>query len=193
MRSLTRWRLINMSQQDQVTLINEQDEVLGTMDKIEAHRGQGKLHRASSVFLFRKVKGDEVELLVQQRSHKKIVGAGQWANTVCGNVWPEESYGACAIRRLSFELGIEAADELEDVTTFRYHAKCNEEFSENEIVHLFSGWFDGEPRPNPDEVAAFEWVSWKKIDPADEKWTPWFKLFMTDQKVKTLFESYVSR
>ncbi|MDQ5950941.1 MAG: isopentenyl-diphosphate Delta-isomerase, partial [Patescibacteria group bacterium] len=71
-----------MTNQDQVTLITEQDEVIGTMDKIEAHRGDGKLHRASSVFLFKKSEDGEVELLVQQRSDKKIVGAGQWANTV---------------------------------------------------------------------------------------------------------------
>lgn len=181
-----------MTNQDQVTLITEQDEVIGTMDKIEAHRGDGKLHRASSVFLFKKSEDGEVELLVQQRSDKKIVGAGQWANTVCGNVWPEESYEACAKRRLRFELGIEEAGELKDVTTFRYQAKCNEEFSENEIVHIFAGWFDGEVKPNPDEVADTQWVKWEAIDANVQKWAPWFKLFVTSEKVKTALENYVS-
>jgi isopentenyl-diphosphate delta-isomerase len=182
-----------MANQDQVTLVNEQDEVIGIMDKIEAHRGEGKLHRASSVFLFRKGFADEVELLIQQRSDKKIVGAGQWANTVCGNVWPDESYEECARRRLEFELGIDEVVKFGGLTIFRYQAKCNEEFSENEIVHIFLGWFDGDIEPNEDEVAETQWISWKEVQdlPGRLEWAPWFKLFILDQQVKTAVEKYV--
>ena len=179
--------------QDQVTLVNENDEVVGTMDKIEAHRGEGRLHRAISVFLFRKNTEGEVELLIQRRSDKKIVGAGQWANTVCGNVWQDESYEGCARRRLSYELGIDDENlKLEDATTFRYQARCNEEFSENEIVHIFVGWFDDNFQPNLDEVAETEWILWKTIKSDDTRWTPWFKLFIAEGLVKTALETYVS-
>lgn len=173
---------------DRVTLVTEQDEVVGTMDKIEAHRGEGKLHRASSVFLFKKTVAGDIAFLIQKRSDKKIVGAGQWANTICGNVWPDESYEACARRRLSHELGItDESLKISDVTTFRYTAKCNEEFSENEIVHIFVGWFDGQVVMNPEEVADWKWVSWKdaqelKVLEAGWQWTPWFELFMKNTK-----------
>lgn len=179
-----------MQNNDQVTLVDEQDQVIGSMDKIEAHRGEGKLHRASSVFLFRKNSQGNSELLIQQRSNKKIVGAGQWANTVCGNVWPDESYEACARRRLQFELGIEEKIELQDVVTFRYQAKCNEEFSENEIVHIFVGWFEGEVSPNPDEVFTTQWIAWKEAISLPEKldWAPWFKLFVKESGIVTELE-----
>lgn len=184
---------MNMPSLDQVTLVTEQDEVIGSMDKIKAHRGKGKLHRASSVFLFRKNDDGELELLVQERSKKKIVGAGKWANTVCGNVWPEETYEECARRRLSFELGIDASDmELNDIATFRYQAQCNDEFSENEIVHIFAGWYDGDVQLNPDEVAGVEWVKWEETSGREGRWTPWFKLFMHDPSIRTAQESYVS-
>lgn len=186
--------------QDQVTLVNEQDEVIGALDKIEAHRGEGKLHRAISVFLFRKnSQSGEVELLVQQRSDKKIVGAVQWANAVCGNVWPGESYEECALRRLKFELGIESDAgekgvgeqvlEIQPVHKFQYHVQCNEEFSENEIDQVFAGWFDGSMKLNPDEVRETAWVSWKALEnplsreQLEKSWVPWFEIMMSNQDI----------
>jgi isopentenyl-diphosphate delta-isomerase len=170
---------------DLVTLVTPEDLVIGTMDKIEAHRGQAKLHRAISVFLFRKNEVGEVELLIQQRSKKKIVGAEQWANTVCGNVWPEESYEACAQRRLQFELGITQDQhgqpiELQPVEKFQYQVECNDEFSENEMDQVFMGWFDGAVVLNRDEVMATEWVSWEKICDrvVTKDWTPWFEIML---------------
>ena len=175
------------------------------MDKLEAHRGDGKLHRAISVFLFRKTEAGDVELLIQQRSDKKIVGAGQWANTVCGNVWPEESYESCARRRLEFELGISGEDqkllELAPVTKFRYQVKCNEEFSENEIDQVFMGWFDGEIklRPNFDEVAGTRWVEWSKLsnislrEALEINWAPWIEIMFQNEVSKLLTKNIDDR
>ncbi|OGJ16816.1 MAG: hypothetical protein A2632_01950 [Candidatus Pacebacteria bacterium RIFCSPHIGHO2_01_FULL_46_16] len=168
---------------DQVTLVDKHDRVLGVMNKIEAHRGAGVLHRAISVFLFRKLE-DQTELLLQQRSSKKIVGAGQWANTVCGNVQPTENYFECARRRLREELGIVDPElVLQPGAKFRYQVVCNEEFGENELDQVFIGWYDGEVVPNPEEVQAVEWLTFDKKSPtkileqkrADE-WAVWFEL-----------------
>jgi len=181
---------------DLVTLVNESDEVIGSMDKIEAHRGEGHLHRAVSVYLFRPIRHPEpdneflanskeeksshsrstskqgglnpkVELLIQQRSAKKIVGAHQWANTVCGNVRPTETYEECAYRRLREELGITKV-EIKEVYDFQYHLQCNEEFSEYEIDHVFIGSYDGEVLPNPDEAQDFTWVKWGELAAGDQ-------------------------
>lgn len=152
-----------MTNLDQVTLVNSHDEVLGAMDKIEAHRGDAQLHRAISVYLFQKDKETGiVRLLIQQRSEKKIVGAHQWANTVCGNVWPTENYLECAYRRLKDELGITSA-QLKPLHKFEYHLQCNEEFSEWEIDQVFVGWYDDEVQPNPDEVQHYAWVDWSEL------------------------------
>ncbi len=148
---------------DQVILVDELDHELGVMDKIEAHRGTGKLHRAISVFLF----NVEGELLIQQRSSKKIVGAGQWANTCCGNVRPGETYLECASRRLREELGIDGRGEvplaLNVVTKFQYQVKCNEEFGEYELDTVFAGRYDGAIQPNPEEVNAIKWIDLQEL------------------------------
>ena len=60
-------------------LVNEQDTVLGPCSKKECHAGEGKLHRAFSVFLF----NSKNELLLQQRSLDKITFPSNWANTCC--------------------------------------------------------------------------------------------------------------
>ncbi len=149
---------------DQVILVDELDHEIGVMDKLEAHRGAGKLHRASSVFLF----NAGGKLLIQQRSSKKIVGAGQWANTCCGNVRPGESYLECAQRRLHEELGIsigrdESLTRLQEITKFMYQTQCNDEFSEYEMDTVFVGKYDGEVYPNPDEVAEVKWIDLKDL------------------------------
>ena len=176
---------------DQVTIVDKNDQVLGAIDKIEAHRGEGVLHRAISVFLFRK-RADKTELLIQQRSDKKIVGAGQWANTVCGNVRPTENYLECARRRLREELGIIDPElALQPGTKFQYQVVCNAEFSENELDQIFIGWYDGEVVPNPEEVQGFEWLGWDEKNPtkilkqkrADE-WAVWLEIVLRQMLIE---------
>jgi isopentenyl-diphosphate Delta-isomerase len=169
---------------DQVILVDEQDQQIGTMDKVEAHRGEGKLHRAVSVYLFRK-NGDKIELLIQQRSTKKIVGAGQWANTICGNVRPGETRPECALRRLREELGITKAT-VEPMYIFTYQVACNQEFSEHEIDQVFVGYYDGLVKPNPDEAQQVEWADWTELLAAegnklgDKELAPWFVWMLND-------------
>ena len=52
--------------EERVVLVSEQDEVLGTMEKMKAHEN-GVLHRAFSVFLF----NDQGEMLLQKRAEGK--------------------------------------------------------------------------------------------------------------------------
>ncbi len=160
---------------DQVILVDSNDCELGVMDKIEAHRGDARLHRAISVFLF----NEKNELLVQRRSAYKIVGAGQWANTCCGNVRPGETYQACAHRRLEEELGIKGV-KLKQISKFEYQTRCNEEFSEHEMDTLFVGTYSGDVHPNPLEVTNVRWEPWKtfvsqvkKNDPRIAPWVPY--------------------
>ena len=187
-----------MKNLDQVILVTEDDQPIGSMDKVEAHRGQGKLHRAISVYLFRKDSQnlEQLQLLVQQRSAKKIVGAGQWANTVCGNVRPEESYQECALRRLKEELGITTA-QIKPLYKFRYQVACNDEFSENEIDQVFIGWYDGKIDPNLDEVQTTDWVDWPEIlderkgqHYLDKILAPWFLIMLEDKQLADKTRSF---
>lgn len=160
---------------DLVTLVNSQDEVIGEMDKVAAHRGDAQLHRAISAYLFRKYQG-KIQLLIQQRSGKKIVGANWWANTCCGNVRPIENYEQCALRRLEEELGITTA-VIQQIHKFEYHLRCNEEFSEWEIDQIFAGWYDDTISPNPDEVQDYRWIDWAELLAKNSQVSPTPSLF----------------
>lgn len=70
---------------DQVVLVNEADEAIGLMPKLEAHQ-KGVLHRAFSVFIFN-TKG---EMLLQRRAFGKYHSEGLWSNTCCSHPLPDE-------------------------------------------------------------------------------------------------------
>ena len=57
--------------EEKVILVNEHDEEIGVMEKIEAHK-KALLHRAFSVFVFNQ-KG---EMMVQQRAYGKYHSPG---------------------------------------------------------------------------------------------------------------------
>lgn len=176
----------------QVTLIDENDQVLGYEDVYKAHEKPGLLHRASSVFLFRLHEG-EVQVLLQKRSSFKIVGAHQWANTICGNVKPGETYEECAHRRLREELGLILKNPLKELTVFRYQVDCNEKYAENERDVVWGGLWSGEvTTSNPEEVSETAWVSWEKCMECPEK-SPWFSLMLSDTSLMNVLNEYIQR
>ncbi len=170
---------------DQVILVDSDDKKIGVMDKIEAHRGSGKLHRAISVFLF----NDRGRLLIQQRSQEKIVGAGMWANTACGNVRPQESYLGCAKRRLNEELGIVGA-ELEKVGKFQYQVSFENAFSENEIDTVFVGKYGRCVEPNPSEVNNYSWVQFGKNCFDGKRVAPWVGVIFNNDEIYQSLELF---
>jgi isopentenyl-diphosphate Delta-isomerase len=172
---------------DQVILVDQDDHEIGVMDKVEAHRGAGNLHRAISVFLFN-AKG---ELLIQQRSSKKITCQLMWANTCCGNVRPGESYLDCAQRRLREELGITGV-KLEPVTKFLYQTPCDDEFSEYEMDTVYVGTYDGEVSPNPDEVHDYKWISWDDLV-NQHPVVPWVKIMQEKEVLEKVRKVYEQR
>ena len=78
----------------EVILVNEMDEPIGRMEKIEAHR-KALLHRAFSVFIF----NSKGEMLLQQRAKNKYHSAGLWTNACCSHPEPGEETRAAALRR----------------------------------------------------------------------------------------------
>ena len=83
-----------------VILVNENDQQIGLMEKIEAHE-KAVLHRAFSVFIFNK-KG---ELMLQQRAASKYHSPLLWTNTCCSHQRSGESNLEAGRRRLQEEMG----------------------------------------------------------------------------------------
>ena len=65
---------------EMVILVNEKDQQIGLMEKIEAHE-KGLLHRAFSIFIL----NDANELLLQKRALSKYHSPGLWTNTCCSH------------------------------------------------------------------------------------------------------------
>lgn len=145
-----------------VTLANQAGQSIGEADLYEAHRHPAQLHLASSVWLIREV-GDKRQVLFQKRSQKKIVGANQWGNGICGNVRPTETPIDCAIRRLREEIGVENVS-LVPAYQFEYQVFSNDEYGEHEYDHVFIGEYEGRFDLNPEEVQDVIWIDLEDLE-----------------------------
>lgn len=159
--------------EEQVILVNEKDEAVGSGGKVEAHR-EGKLHRAFSIFVF----NPDGQLLLQKRASVKYHSAGLWSNTCCGHPRPGELTEQAARRRLWEEMGVVC--DLTEVFQFTYKVQLTEEISEHECDHVLIGVFDGEPNPSGDEVDDWRWADLdalrEDVAESPDSYTHWFKL-----------------
>ena len=137
-----------------VVLVDEKNNVLGTMPKSSVHTAATPLHRGFSLFLFDRAG----RLLLQQRSHTKKTWPLVWSNSVCGHPTLDESNVEAAKRRLLLELGMNAT-HIEEVAPYRYKF-VRDGVMENEVCPILVGFTIEEPKPNPEEVEAVRWVPW---------------------------------
>lgn len=140
----------------EVVLVDENDNVIGTGEKIKTHQ-EGKLHRAFSIFVF----NSKGELLLQKRAKSKYHSGGLWTNTCCSHPRPRESIEEAIHRRLKEEMGFDC--ELKEMFSFSYEVKLDNNLFEHEYDHVFIGNFDGEPTPNPEEVDEWKWVDVEEL------------------------------
>ena len=163
--------------EEKVVLVNEKDDQLGLMNKMEAHQ-KAVLHRAFSVFVFNQ-KG---ELLLQQRAHDKYHSPGLWTNTCCSHQRDGESNMVAGKRRLEEEMGFSC--DLEEMFWFVYKASFDNGLTEHELDHVMIGYFDEDPKINTDEAASFKWMLLedvkKDIEMHPELYTEWFKIIFKE-------------
>lgn len=158
---------------EEVVLVNEKDEALGTMEKMAAHE-KALLHRAFSVFVFN-ANGD---LLMQQRAFSKYHSGGLWTNTCCSHPRPGEQVADAAIRRLQEEMGFKT--NLTKAFDFMYKAAFDNGLTEHEFDHVFTGIYEGPIHFNPNEVAAYAFMTEieleEQIKKTPERFTAWFHI-----------------
>lgn len=155
-----------------VVLVDENDNPLGVMEKLKAHR-EARLHRAISVFIFN-LRGDWI---LQKRALDKYHSRGLWTNACCTHPFPGESDNEAAKRRLMEEMGIKC--EMKEVFSFVYKEKLENNLTEFELDHVFIGMTNEHPVINTNEVLEWKSISFDELrkdlfsNPSD--YTVWFK------------------
>ena len=167
--------------EEHVILVDEQDNQLGLMPKMEAHE-KAVLHRAFSVFIF----NSNGDLMLQQRAAHKYHSPLLWTNTCCSHQRDGESNIEAGKRRLVEEMGF--STELKEVFSFIYKAPFDNGLTEHELDHVMVGYFDGVPEVNSEEVASFKWMSLEAIKEDIELhpnlYTAWFKIIFKESYSK---------
>lgn len=158
---------------EEVILVNEQDEPIGAMEKMEAHK-QALLHRAFSVFIF----NSKGEMLLQQRADRKYHSGGLWTNACCSHPKPGEDIQAAASRRLYEELGF--STELKKIFDFIYQSPFENGLTEFEFDHVFFGIYNNVISPDADEVQDYCFKPMDEIRSSlashPAKYTSWFHI-----------------
>ena len=163
--------------EENVILVNQKDEQIGLMPKLEAHE-KAVLHRAFSVFIL----NSKNEIMLQQRAHHKYHSPLLWTNTCCSHQREGETNIQAGSRRLFEEMGFETG--LKELFHFIYKAPFDNGLTEHELDHVMIGYYDGEPKINSEEVE-----NWKLMCIEDvrsdmqlhpEIYTVWFKIIFDE-------------
>jgi isopentenyl-diphosphate delta-isomerase len=163
-------------EQELVELVDSIGTPVGTSTVSRAHTQPGELHRAFSVVVF----DGAGRTLLQQRSAAKSRFPLRWANACCGHPGPGEAVSAAASRRVRQELGIPLFD-LEECGVYLYRA--DDPLTgrvELEYDHVLVARVPAPlaVAPDPNEVAAVEWVDARTLadellEPAPDSYAPW--------------------
>lgn len=165
------------SPEESLILVDGDDRELGYDNKASVHAGEGKLHRAFSVFLF----DEDERLLVHERSAQKPLWPGYWTNSCCSHPRRGEALESAVRRRIREELGV-SVSTLDYAYRFQYHAAFQRLGSEHELCHVFLARLQRKQKlsVHRDEISAIRWLSVPAVDSllTDESraTTPWFRM-----------------
>jgi isopentenyl-diphosphate delta-isomerase len=159
--------------EEKVILVNENDEQIGLMPKLEAHK-KAVLHRAFSVFIL----NSNGELMLQQRAAHKYHSPLLWTNTCCSHQRDGETNLEAGKRRLFEEMGFDC--ELKEIFSFIYKAPFYNGLTEHELDHVMIGEYENDPKLNKEEVNSFKWMTLEAVkndmELKPEIYTEWFKI-----------------
>jgi isopentenyl-diphosphate delta-isomerase len=163
--------------EEKVILVNENDEQIGLMPKLEAHE-KAALHRAFSVFIL----NSKNEIMLQQRAAQKYHSPLLWTNTTCSHQREGETNLQAGNRRLIEEMGF--TTELKELFHFIYKAPFENGLTEHELDHVMIGYYDGEPNINREEAESWKWMGIDAVkqdmQQHPEHYTVWFRIIFDE-------------
>lgn len=166
-----------------IVLVDKKDNIVGFGEKYKTHKIPVNLHRAISIVIFSK---DKSQMLVTKRADAKPTWGGVWSNAVCTHPYPNETYQTAAERRLFEELGITTS--LKEEFNFIYKADAKDGiWGECELDHVFTGIYEGEIKPDSNEISEYRWIGIEELrgdmEKNPNKYTPWFKMILNKLNV----------
>jgi isopentenyl-diphosphate delta-isomerase len=138
-------------------LVNEKDEIIGTVWKSQAHKDPKLIHREVGIAIF----NTDGYVLLQQRSINKAKNPGMWTVSATGHINMGEDPAQAVIRETREELGL----EVEPV----YFKKKFNIASDKKEARFMWGYYaivKGQPTitPDPSEVMDYTWVKVEDLE-----------------------------
>lgn len=150
--------------EEQVVIVNENDEVIGSAPR-SVMRKENLLHRSSPIFVFNSENG----ILVHQRSHSKDLYPGYFDFLARGVIDDGETAEQNARREANEEVGITQETPLK----FLFKTRCTTK-QNNAFLYVFECIYDGQIKPQEEEVIQGKFVSMKELQKlmSKEKFVP---------------------
>lgn len=133
-------------------VVDEQDMVVGSMTRQEAHSGGHRIHRSVNILVFNR----QGALFFQKRSATKDTDPSKWTISCSGHVGKGTKYEEAVHRELIEELGVDVAV----VPVFKF--VCTTEI-ETEMVMCFEGLHDGPFHLHPTEISEGTFITQKEL------------------------------
>jgi len=137
------------NQRELFPVVDEEGNVVGSINRKQAHDGTRILHPVVHLHLF----NSAGELYLQQRPTWKDIQPGKWDTATGGHVDWGEDVKTALLREVGEELGV-FDFEAHFLGKYVFEGK-----RERELVYVFTTTYDGPVHPNPDELAGGRFFS----------------------------------
>ncbi len=174
--------LTHKNARQEVVAVDANDEPQGTVNRLDAHTGDGIRHRAFTCLLF-----DEAgRILLAQRSPDKRLWDTYWDGTVASHPAPDQSQIAATRIRLEEELGVSPSqyDDLTVTDRFEYKRYYENAGVEWEVCAVLQATLtDPTLDPAPSEIGGILWVEYDHFHEHPRYYRqlrlcPWFEIAM---------------
>ncbi len=177
-----------------VILVDENDNPIGSEEKVKCHLPNGKLHRAFTALLF----DEDGRLVLTRRAKEKMLWPSDWDGTFASHPRESETYVSSGERRMPEELGIKGT--LDYLHKFEYHVPYKDVGSENEICGTLIGIIDKstELKEIEGEIDEIKWISSKELiaelKENPQIYCPWMliALELLEKSAKSMLEKHAN-
>jgi len=175
-----------------VILVDENDNPIGSEEKVKCHLPNGKLHRAFTALLF----DEDGRLVLTKRAKEKMLWPSDWDGTFASHPRESETYVSSGERRMPEELGIKGT--LDYLHKFEYHVPYKDVGSENEICGTLIGIIDDSNQLNlvKDEISEAKGITAdeliEELKKKPEIYCPWMiiALYLLPKSEESMLSKY---